>query len=410
MLFKNAIIEKSSIATNFRINKGKFAEFGDHLEPEDNEQVIDLRGKLILPPFVESHIHLDTTMTAGDPAYNKSGTLFEGIALWSKRKTKLTKEDVKERATHAILSELSHGTQYIRTHVDICDEKLTALKALIELKEELKNIVTLQIIAFPQEGILSYPNGKILVERAIELGVDGLGAIPHYEFTHEYAAESIKYVIAKAIEHNLFVDVHCDETDDPTSIGLETLAACTAESKYGEMVTASHTTAMHSYDNAYVSRLMRVLKIANLNFVSNPLVNMNLQGRFDSYPKRRGLTRVKELTENGLNVSFGHDDICDPWYIMGNGDLKEVLYMGLHAVQMTGYDDICDSYKFITYNGAKTLGIRDYGIAPGNPANFVVLDASNFYLALCNHSPVLYSVRNGEILVNTTPATIKINI
>lgn len=407
MLFKNAIIENSTCKVDFRVVEGKFAEFEEHLEPRNSEETLDLKGNIVLPPFVESHIHLDTAMTAGDPSYNRSGTLYEGISLWSQKKNRLSEIDIKERATKAIYAEIKHGTQYIRTHVDICDEKLIALHALTELKEELKDIVTLQIIAFPQEGVLSYPNGKQLVERAIVEGVDGLGAIPHYELTHEYGAESIKFIVEKAVASNLFVDVHCDETDDPTSIGLETLAACTVENGYGEKVTASHTTAMHSYNNAYMDRLMRVLKLAKMNFVSNPLVNMNLQGRFDDYPKRRGLTRVKELLENGLNVSFGHDDIRDPWYIMGNGDLKEVLFMGLHAVQMTGYSDICDSYKLITYNGAKTLGINDYGISVGNTANFIVIDASSFYKALCDHATVLYSIRNGNILFEATPCKIK---
>lgn len=398
MIIKNAYVENSAELQDVLIGDGKIKKIGTDLK-QDGEEVVDIQGKLLLPPMIESHIHLDAAMTAGEPRFNKSGTLFEGIEIWAERKKSLTKDDVKKRAVRAIREEMRHGVQYIRTHVDVCDPKLTALEALLELREEIKDEITLQIIAFPQEGILSYKGAKRLIEKAADAGADGIGAIPHYEFTREYAVQSLEYATKLAADRDLFLDVHCDETDDESSRGLETLAAKAIEYGNGSKVTASHTTAMHSYSDPYMSRLMRVLRLSGINFVANPLVNLNLQGRFDGYPKRRGLTRVPQLLENGLNVSFGHDDIRDPWYPLGNGDLKEVVYVGLHALQMTGYDDIMNSYRFITYNAAKTLGLKDYGVREGADADFVVLDAKNYYEAVRDHSQVLYSFRKGKNLI-----------
>lgn len=398
MIIKNAYVENSAELQDVLIGDGKIKKIGTDLK-QDGEEVVDIQGKLLLPPMIESHIHLDAAMTAGEPRFNKSGTLFEGIEIWAERKKSLTKDDVKKRAVRAIREEMRHGVQYIRTHVDVCDPKLTALEALLELREEIKDEITLQIIAFPQEGILSYKGAKRLIEKAADAGADGIGAIPHYEFTREYAVQSLEYTTKLAADRDLFLDVHCDETDDESSRGLETLAAKAIEYGNGSKVTASHTTAMHSYSDPYMSRLMRVLRLSGINFVANPLVNLNLQGRFDGYPKRRGLTRVPQLLENGLNVSFGHDDIRDPWYPLGNGDLKEVVYVGLHALQTTGYDDIMNSYRFITYNAAKTLGLKDYGVREGADADFVVLDAKNYYEAVRDHSQVLYSFRKGKNLI-----------
>ena len=249
----------------------------------------------------------------------------------------------------------AHGVQYIRTHVDVTDPSLLALETMLELREELKDFAEIQIVAFPQEGIFSYPDGRGLMQEAARMGADAVGAIPHFEFTREYSVESLNFALQLAAEYDLLVDVHCDEIDDEASRGLETLAARALELELFDRVTASHTTAMHSYNKAYVLRLMRLLKKSRINFVANPLVNTHLQGRADSYPKRRGVTRVKLLLSEGINVSFGHDDICDPWYPMGNGNLRDVVFMGLHVCQMMGYQDIMDSYRFITTNAARTL-------------------------------------------------------
>lgn len=403
MLIRNALIENSETTKDLRIRNGIFSEIGE-LVPEDGEEVLDLKGKLLLPPFIESHVHLDTCLTAGDPVWNMSGTLFEGIECWSKRKEKLSREDIRDRVNKVVRMYAANGIQFIRTHVDITDPSLMAMKTMLELKEELKDVMTIQIVAFPQEGILSYPNGKELMIEAVKMGADAVGAIPHFEFTREYSVDSLNFAMELAAMEGKLVDVHCDEIDDEASRGLETVAARALEFGLYDKVTASHTTAMHSYNNAYVLRLMRLLKMSRINFVANPLVNTHLQARADTYPKRRGMTRVKELLKEGINVSFGHDDIYDPWYPMGNGSLRDVVFVGLHVAQMMGYEEIMDSYKLITYNAAKTLHISDdYGICEGKPASFIVLDAKNYYEALIRDAAVLYSFNKGRKIAENSP-------
>lgn len=404
MLFQNALIENAEKAVDIRVSEGKFQEIAENIAPLPGEEIKDLHNRLVLPPFIESHVHLDTCLTAGDPVWNMSGTLFEGIECWSKRKDKLSREDIRERVHRVARMYAANGVQFIRTHVDVTDPSLTAMETMAELREELRDVMDIQIVAFPQEGILSYPNGKQLMRDAVKLGADCVGAIPHFEFTREYSVESLNFVMELAAENDLLVDVHCDEIDDEASRGLETLAARALEMQMFDRVTASHTTAMHSYNNAYVLRLMRLLKMSGINFVSNPLVNTHLQGRVDTYPKRRGITRVKELTEEGINVSFGHDDIFDPWYPMGNGNLRDVVFMGLHVCQMMGYEDIMNSYRFVTTKAARTLHLGEgYGIAPGRPASFVVMDAKNYYEALNYNAPVLASYKAGRKIAQSSP-------
>ncbi len=404
MLIKNIHLENSETPVDIRISNGLFEKIEANIEKLDGEEVIDGSNCLAIPPFIESHVHLDTCMTAGDPVWNMSGTLFEGIECWSKRKDKLSKADVKNRATEAIKLQIQNGVQYIRTHVDVTDPSLVAMEGLLELKSEFKDIVDIQIVAFPQEGILSYPNGKELMKKSVELGADVVGAIPHFEFTREYGVESLNFAVELAAKYDKLIDVHCDEIDDEQSRFLETLATRAYEYKIGEKTTASHTTAMHSYNNAYTYKLFRLLRMSGINFVANPLVNTHLQGRFDSYPKRRGVTRVKELLADGINVSFGHDDIFDPWYPLGTGNMKDVVHMGLHVCQMMGYEEILNSYKLVTHNAARTLNLgENYGIKLGNPANMIILDADNFYKVLNKRAAVLYSIRNGKIISKTIP-------
>lgn len=409
MLIKNIFIENSKTASDIRIEDGIFKTISSSLEALPGEEVIDCTGKSAFPPFIESHVHLDTCLTAGDPVWNMSGTLFEGIECWSKRKEKLNKEDVKDRARCAIKMQASNGIQHVRTHVDVTDPTLIAMEGMLELKEELKDFVNIQIVAFPQEGILSYPNGKQLLENAVKMGADCVGAIPHFEFTREYAVESVNFCMELAEKYGRLVDVHCDEIDDEQSKGLEVLACRALESGMKDMVTASHTTAMHSYNNAYCSKLFRLLGMSDINFVCNPLVNTHLQGRFDTYPKRRGVTRVKELLANGNNVSMGHDDIFDPWYPLGDGNMMTVVHMGLHICQMMGYEEILNSYKLITHNAARTLHLgNSYGIKEGNPASFIVLNNDNFYNVLNKQSEVLYSFNRGKLIASAVPAVKKI--
>lgn len=366
---------------------------------------LDGEQGLVIPPFIEPHIHLDTTQTAGEPSWNLSGTLFEGIERWAERKALLTHEDVKQRAIQTLKWQIANGIQFVRTHVDVSDPNLVALKAMLEVREEMKEWVELQIVAFPQEGILSYPNGKTLLEEALKLGADVIGAIPHFEFTREYGVESLHYVFDLAEKYQVLVDVHCDEIDDEQSRFIETLATLAYERGMGHRVTASHTTAMHSYNGAYASRLFRLLKMADINFVANPLVNIHLQGRFDSYPKRRGITRVKEMLEANINVCFGHDDVFDPWYPMGTANMLQVLHMGLHVCQIMGYEQINDSLKLIGSHSARTLNVQDrYGIEVGKPANLLILPAENGFDAVRRQVPVRYSIRHGRVIADTRPA------
>lgn len=360
---------------------------------------LDAAGNLVTPAFVEPHIHLDAALTAGEPRWNKSGTLFEGIECWSMRKQSLSETDVITRSVKTLNMFAAYGIQYVRTHIDVTDPDLTALKAMLNVREQVADFIDLQIVAFPQEGILSFPNGKELMEEAIKLGADVVGGIPHFEFTRDYGAESVRWLMELAHKHDLKVDVHCDEIDDPESRFLEILAAEALRLGYGERVAASHTCAMGSYNDAYCSRLFRLLKKADLRFMCMPTENLHLQGRFDSYPKRRGITRVPELLDAGLKVAFGQDSIRDPWYPMGNGNLLRTLDVGLHACHMLGMDWIEQSLELITTNGAAALNISEYGIEKGLPARCVILQGSTPYEVLLGQQQALASVRDGKVLM-----------
>lgn len=409
MLIKNVHIENDPEVKDVRIENGIFKAIGKNLEASDDE-VIDANGKLLLPPFIDSHVHLDATLTAGDPEWNETGTLFDGIRIWSERKQTLTKKETKERAIQTLKKQASHGIQFVRSHVDTTDPSFTALEALLEVKDEVKDFMELQLVAFPQEGILSFKNGKNLIKQAVEMGVDVIGAIPHFEFNRDYGVDSLKYIVELAEKYDKLIDVHCDEIDDPNSRHLEVLATLAYESGLKNKVTASHTTAMGSYNDAYVYKLMHLLEMSNINMVCNPLINMHLGGRFDTYPKRRGLTRVKELLENNVNVSFGEDDIKDPWYPMGDGNMLDSIHMGIHATQLMGYSQIMNSYNLTTNNGAKTLNVTDhYGIEVGKPANCLIFNTDNFYNELNERKELLYSIHNGKVIVKTEPAKIKTN-
>ena len=362
------------------------------------------------PPFVEPHIHLDATQTAGQPNWNQSGTLFEGIERWAERKSLLSHEDVKSRAWKTLKWQIANGVQHVRTHVDVSDPTLTALKAMLEVKKEVAPWVDLQIVAFPQEGILSYPNGEALLDQAMAMGADVVGGIPHFEFTREYGVESMHIAFNIARKYNKQIDIHCDEIDDEQSRFVETVAALALKYEMGDKVTASHTTAMHSYNNAYASRLFRLLKLSKIHFVANPLVNIHLQGRFDTYPKRRGVTRVKEILKNNINVCFGHDDVFDPWYPLGTANMLQVLHMGLHVCQLMGYGQINDGLKLVTENSAKALGLQGYGVEEGNAANFIILPAENGFDAVRRQVPTRYSIRHGKVIAETKLAETTIHL
>ncbi|MBR2513292.1 MAG: cytosine deaminase [Halomonas sp.] len=368
---------------------------------------IDAGAKLVCAPFIEPHIHLDAALTAGEPSWNQSGTLFEGIERWGERKPMLTEADIRERALKTLNLLIGNGVQFVRTHADTSDPSLIGLKTLCALRDELKDKIDIQVVAFPQDGLLSYPGGEKLMEEALEFGADVVGGIPHFEYTRELGVASMKRVIELAIKYDRLVDVHCDEIDDPNSRFLEVLACEALFNDLGSRVTASHTTAMHSYDNAYCSKLFLLLKRSGINFVSCPTESIHLQGRFDTYPKRRGVTRVKELNAAGINVCFAEDSIFDPWYSLGNGKLLRTLDFGLHICQMMGYQDFSQALSLITDNSARTLNIEArYGIEVGKPASFNLLEGEDDYSVLRTQGEVLLSVRHGEIIMQREPAKI----
>ncbi len=410
-LYRNARLQTSEILQDILVEDGVFAGIGPHLHAEGAE-TIDLGGKLVAPPYVDPHIHLDYVYTARqEGAANQTGTLFEGIQRWSETKAGASVDEIKVRARKAVREEVTAGVQYIRTHADVTDPAMTSLKALLELREELKDIVTIQIVAFPQEGMYAYKGGDELVEEGLRMGADCVGAIPHFELAREFGEQSVHKAVELALKYDKLIDLHCDETDDDQSRFLELLTALTYQAGIGELTTASHTCSFGSANNAYAFRLMKTLVRAKLNFISCPTENIYLEGRQDSYPKRRGLTRVKELHDAGINVCFAQDSISDPWYPLGNGNLMNILDHGIHICQMMSFEEIDHALDLITVNGARTMHLlHQYGIEVGKPANFIVIDASSPFEAIRQRAGVLRSVREGRELFVRIPASIQSDI
>ncbi len=388
------------------IAQGEICAIAPNLDIKASTE-LDIDGKLVSPPFVESHIHLDSALTAGQPRWNESGTLFEGIEIWRERKATLTVKDVKARAIQALKLQASKGVLFVRSHADVSEANLVALKGLLEVREAVRDWITLQVVAFPQDGLYGSEQNEALMETALEMGADVVGGIPHYEMTREDGVRSVHRIFELAQKYDRLIDIHCDEIDDPQSRFLEVVAACAIRSDLLERVTASHTTAFGSYNDAYALKLMGTLVRSRINFIANPLINITLQGRTDSYPKRRGVTRVKELWRSGLNVSLGHDCIQDPWYSLGTGNLLAVAEMAVHVCQMTGFEEINACFDMVTISGARTLGIQnDYGLSVGKPANLIVLDAHSPYEAILERATVETVVSKGKILVETTPPSV----
>lgn len=400
--FINAKIYGHPSASEILVEDGKFLKFGKNLEKADQE--IDLDGNLVIPPYVDSHLHLDYYMVGKtDKVKNESGTLFEAIDIWNDFKKEITKEEMKKRIRQAVEDCASYGTQYIRAQTDCTDPNLTGIKAALEVMEELKDKITIQVVAFPQNGMYSYKeNGKTgrdLVEEALKFGCQVVGGIPHNEWSRELGEKSIKEIVELSLKYDKLIDLHCDETDDSMARFLEVLNAEAMINGIGEKTTASHTCSFGSADDSYAFRMMGLLRKSKLNFVSLPTENAFLQGRQDSYPKRRGLTRVREFVDNGINVCFGQDSIVDLWYPAGNGNLMNILDNGIHLAQLMRKDDFEKNLDLVTYNGARAMNLQDqYGLEEGKPANFIVLDAENEFEAIRNRVECLSSVRGGEFL------------
>lgn len=399
-IIRNALLPGATECVDLGITAGKFVEICPHLVAEAGQE-FDAQGFLVSPPFVDPHFHMDCTLSAGFPRVNASGTLLEGIQIWGEQKADLTAEGIKKRALALLDWSIARGTLAIRSHVDVTDPTLLAVDVLLEVKKEMAQWVDLQLVAFPQDGLLRKPEGKELLLAALDKGVDVVGGIPHFERTMAHGTESISWLCELAAERGLLVDMHCDESDDPLSRHIEHLAYEAGRTGLGAKVTGSHLTSMHSMDNYYVSKLLPLMAESGIQAICNPLINIHLQGRQDSYPKRRGLTRVPELLAAGVNVAFGHDCVMDPWYPMGSHDMLEVAHMGAHCLQMLGTSQQADIFSMVTARGARVMQLENYGIEVGRDASFVVLQAKSILDALRLRPVRLAVFRRGQCVAKT---------
>lgn len=391
------------------IQGGQIQAVGVAIDARGREE-LDVSGRLVSPPFVDSHFHMDATLSLGIPRLNRSGTLLEGIGLWNELKPLLTVEAVAERALAYCDLAVAQGIGAIRSHVDVCDERLTGVEALLEVRRRVAPYLTLQLVAFPQDGLYRDPNARENLRRALDLGVDVVGGIPHFERTMEDGRRSVVELCGLAAERGLRVDLHCDETDDPLSRHVETLAAETLRLGLGGRVAGSHLTSMHSMDNYYVSKLIPLIAESGMAAIANPLINIALQGRHDTYPKRRGLTRVAELRAAGVEVAFGHDCVMDPWYPLGSGDMLEVAHMAVHVGQLTGRDAMAACFDAVTGAPARVLGLEGYGLAPGARADLVVLEAADPVEAIRLKAARLFVLRAGKVVAQAAPRVARLDL
>jgi len=410
MLIRNICLPDGRVGQDLLVQAGRIAAIGPQLPAPEGVELLDGGGWLLSPPFVDAHFHMDATLSYGLPRVNQSGTLLEGIALWGELKPRLTQEALVERALRYCDWAVAKGLLAIRSHVDVCDERLLAVEALLHVRERVQPYLDLQLVAFPQDGVLRAPAALANLRRALDMGVDVVGGIPHFERTMSDGAASVRLLCELAAERGLRVDMHCDESDDPLSRHVETLASETQRLGLQGRVTGSHLTSMHSMDNYYVSKLIPLMAEAQLHAVANPLINITLQGRHDSYPKRRGMTRVPELMAAGINVGFGHDCVLDPWYSLGSADMLEVASMGLHVAQLTSQAGMRACFDAVTTNNARVLGLDGYGLAPGCHADFVLLQARDPVEAIRLRAQRLLVVRRGQVLSRMAPAEARLNL
>ena len=409
LIIRNANLPDGRVGVDIAVLDGRIKAVEPAIQGLAHTE-IDAAGNLVTPPFVDAHFHMDATLSYGLPRVNQSGTLLEGIALWGELKPQLTQDALIERALHYCDWAVARGLLAIRSHVDICDDRLLAVEALLQVKKQVAPYIDLQLVAFPQDGILRSKTAFENLRRAIALGVDVVGGIPHFERTNAEGAESVRLLCEFAAERGLPVDMHCDESDDPMSRHIETLAFQTQRLGLHGKVTGSHLTSMHSMDNYYVSKLLPLIREAGVAAIANPLINITLQGRHDSYPKRRGMTRVPEMMAMGIEVAFGQDCAMDPWYSLGSGDMLEVAHMGLHVAQMTGQAAMRQCFAAVTENPARILGLQNYGIAPGCKADLVILDATNVIDAIRLRATRTYVLRAGKLISRSPPARASLSL
>jgi len=409
LIIRNANLPDGRVGIDIGIKDGKIAALEVALSAKAQKE-IDASGYLVSPPFVDAHFHMDATLSLGQPRLNQSGTLLEGIALWGELKPHLTVEAIKERALRYCDLAVARGLLAIRSHVDICDPRLLAVDALLEVRKEVSPYLDLQLVAFPQDGYLRDTGAAKLMETALDRGVDVVGGIPHFERTMDEGKKSVEVLCRIAADRGLRVDMHCDESDDPNSRHIETLTSETVRHGLQDRVTGSHLTSMHSMDNYYVSKLLPLMAEAEMNVVANPLINITLQGRHDTYPKRRGMTRVPELMDSGVKVAFGHDCVMDPWYSLGSADMLEVASMGLHVAQLTGVEQMKSCFRAVTEIPAAILGLEGYGLEKGCNADLVILQAADPVEALRLKANRLFVIRRGRIISSSAPVEAELNL
>jgi cytosine deaminase len=409
LVIRNTTLPDGRTGIDIGIQDGRIAALAPQLAAQGVRE-IDAAGDLVSPPFVDAHFHMDATLSYGLPRVNQSGTLLEGIALWGELKPQLSQDALIERALRYCDWAVARGLLAIRTHVDVCDDRLLAVEALLEVKRRVAPYLDLQLVAFPQDGLLRSANAFENLKRSIDMGVDVVGGIPHFERTMVQGAESVRLLCEFAAERGLRVDMHCDESDDPMSRHIETLAYETQRLGLQGRVAGSHLTSMHSMDNYYVSKLIPLIAESGVAAIANPLINITLQGRNDTYPKRRGMTRVPELMAAGVDVAFGHDCVLDPWYGMGSGDMLEVAHMGLHVAQMTGLEAMQSCFTAITETPARILGLEGYGLAPGCHADLVILDAGSTVEAIRLRAPRRFVLRRGQVVAEAPAAGSRLHL
>ena len=408
-ILRNATLPDGRVGIDIGILDGRIAALQPQLAAQAAHE-IDCAGQLVTPPFVDAHFHMDSALSYGLPRVNQSGTLLEGIALWGELKPQLTQDAITQRALAYCDWAVARGLLAIRSHVDVCDDRLLAVEALLQVRERVKPYLDLQLVAFPQDGVLRSANALRNLQRALDLGVDVVGGIPHFERTAEQGAESVKLLCELAAARGLRVDMHCDESDDPHSRHIETLALHTQRLGLQGRVAGSHLTSMHSMDNYYVSKLLPLMAESGVAAIANPLINITLQGRHDTYPKRRGMTRVPEMLATGIDVAFGHDCVMDPWYSLGSGDMLEVAHMGLHVAQMTGQDAMRACFTAVTDTPARILGLDGYGVAVGCHADLVVLDAADPVEALRLRAARRLVLRRGRVVAESPRARARLDL
>lgn len=400
LIMRNATLPDGRTGQDIACAGGRIVAVAPGIAAEAG-RVVDAGGHLVSPPFVDVHFHMDATLSLGRPRMNVSGTLLEGIALWGELKPLQSVEEIAERALRYCDLAVSQGLLAIRSHVDVCDDALKGVEALTQVRRQVAEYIDLQLVAFPQDGLFRSPTAEANLLRALDMGVDVVGGIPHFERTMADGAASVRRLCEIAAERGLMVDMHCDETDDPLSRHVESLAYETQRLGLQGRVAGSHLTSMHSMDNYYVSKLIPLMAEAGLHCVPNPPINIMLQGRHDSYPKRRGLTRVRELRDAGLTVAFGQDCVMDPWYSLGGADMLDVAHMGLHVGQLSSRADMGWCFEAVTQNPARVMGLAGYGLAPGCNADMVLLQARDPVEAIRLRATRLAVIRRGRVIAET---------